>query len=72
MLVIAENIREVKAHIRFHFPQLSGSRRDFVGMGSLIVCPSEEIRYTLPVRSIVSRLEIMDGVLGLPNREVTE
>lgn len=72
MLVIAENITEVNALIRFHFPQLSGSRRDFVGIGSLIVCPSEEMRYTLPVRSIVSRLEIMDGVLGSPNSVVAE
>lgn len=40
-------------------------------MGSLMVLPSEEIRYTLPVRLSVSRLEEMDGV-GDPNKDVAE
>jgi hypothetical protein len=48
---------EIKARVRFILLQFSGSRDDLVGMGSLSMRPSEEMRNTLPEKSRDSYLE---------------
>lgn len=72
MRLAQEKTRRARnAPARFVELQFNGSRSECVGMGRLIVRPSEDMRYTLPEMSRVSRLEVRDGVRH-PNKDVAE
>jgi len=60
----------MKARALFILLQFKGSRADLVGMGSLSMRPSEEIRNTLPEKSRDSYLERVDVVVELYSLDV--